>query len=1030
VPNRGRIVLIVIAVVLFVLFTSLHQIAQFWTDYLWFDSVGFSQVWTRTLETKIGLGIAFTLLFFVLMWFNLYLVDRLSPRFRPMGPDEELLNRYHDIVDRRAGALRVIVSLVFAVITGAGMSSEWNEWLLFVNGGDFSSADRQFNLNVGFYVFKLPFLSAVVDWLFAALVIVLLVTAVAHYLNGGIRLQSPIERVTPAVKAHLSVLLALLALVKAADYWLQRYDILFSNRGTVNGATYTEVNAQLPALYLLLFIALASFVLFLVNIRRRGWVLPIVAVGLWFFVQVVVGEIYPAAFQRLIVQPEESSKESTAIQNNIDATKQAYGLDNIKPQVFRSSTSANDAAQAVNTNPATTRNVQLLDPKQVLPTFQKEQEKQAPLLFSGIATDRYMMKVPINTNGDTAQQETQVVLGQREMDEHNVPQPSWQAKQLNYTHGYGLALAAGNAVTTGGSPDYAVRDIPQTTSDSIALQVSSPNNYYFNSDDPNSIPDYSVVQTTSPEFQYGPAGALGVSQPAPSGGVPLDSFLRRAAFGLRFNNFDLVISQYITDQSRILYLRDIKDRAAEAAPFLTYDSDPYPAVVDNRSVYILDAYTTTNMFPDSEVYQNAALTATSLANQEFNYVRNSVKVVVDANDGSMKFYVWDPTDPIITAYQAIFPELFHNRSEMSEDLHSHLRYPEDIFTVQTDMYGRYHINDPANFYNRDGAWEPPLAPATAPNQNNAAANLGQGQIQLNANSNNGGGANPAPGPVSNSSARMTPYYVINKMQGDAAPSFMLMRAYQPYSGGDANKNQLTAFLVAKCDGDEIGQLDLFAPTDQIDGPGLVSSKILGDPNVSQQATLLGQQGSTVKFGDLILMPVDRSVLYVRSMYVIGQNGGVPLVRFVIVYFDGRVSLAPTLKEALHDALSPSSPTVDAVTLEGAPDQPGNPTAASNGSTAPSTTTGGTTPDTSAAGTGTTVPPAASTTVPPSGDVTQLVNEANQDLLDAQTALKSGDLATYQAKVNAAAAAIAQAKALQSQPTPTTSTTTSSTTPPT
>jgi uncharacterized membrane protein (UPF0182 family) len=451
--GRGRIILIVAAVALFLFVTSLRQIAEFWTDFLWFQSVDLESVWSRTLGAKVGLGAFFVLLLFVLLWLNLQIADRISPAFHPLGPDDDLLNRYHQIVDQRAGGLRVIVALILAVITGGGMSGRWSEWLLFTNAGTVGRNDPQFDLDLGFYLFRLPFLAAVVDWMFASLVIVILVTTVAHYVNGGIRLQSPLERVTPQVKMHLSVLLAALALVKAADYYLQRYQILFSTRGAVDGASFMEVNAQLPALNLLLFIAVAAVLLFLVNISRRGWALPAVAVGIWLFVQLVVGGIYPFVYQRFVVTPEESAKESVAIQRNITATREAYGLDDVEEKDFQVSDNVADGVKAIDDNPSITRNVQLLDPDRVLDAFRKKQSVKAPLTFNRVATDRYPMVVP---DGSGATELTQVVIANREMSTADVPSPSWQSEKLNYTHGYGFALAAGNAVDQDGAPAFAV----------------------------------------------------------------------------------------------------------------------------------------------------------------------------------------------------------------------------------------------------------------------------------------------------------------------------------------------------------------------------------------------------------------------------------------------------------------------------------------------------------------------------------------------------------------------------------------------
>jgi uncharacterized membrane protein (UPF0182 family) len=996
-PGRVRVVVIIAAVVVFILITFLRQIAEFWTDYLWFDSVNLSKVWSRTLIIKIELGVMFTFGFFALQWFNLLVADRVSPKFRPLGPDEELLNRYHQIVDRRAGSLRFLVALVFAIITGAQMSSQWNEWVLFNYGGDFGTTDPQFGLDVGFYVFRLPFLVALVDWLFAALVIVLLVTAVAHYLNGGIRFQAPFERVTSQVKAHLSVLLALLALVKAADYWLQHYQILFAERGTVNGASFTEVNAQLPAIYLLLFIALASFVLFIINIRRRGWVFPIAAVGLWIFVQLIVGEVYPAVYQQVVVKGEESTKESSAIENNIAATRISYGINDVEIKDFAYSKEVADAEKAISAHPEITRNVQLLDTRIVDDTFQKLQQLVPPSHFSSVATDRYSMKLP---SGETAP--TQVVISNREMTAEGIPQKSWEGVHLDYTHGYGLALAAGNAVTSDGTPDFAVRGIPLATSPSIALSIEQPNNYFFNAGDSSAdLPTaqlYSVVDTNAPEFDYVKNANDPTKAYSGNGGVKLDSFGRRLAFALKYADPYLVISQFITDNSRLLNLRDVRQRVRQAAPFLTFDRDPYPVVVDHHTSYVIDGYTTSSFYPNAQQYPNqTSTTSGSLIsqNEPFNYVRNSVKAVVDTYDGSMKFYVVDKTDPVIEAYRQAFPEMFEDQSHISQDLKAHLRYPQDIFRVQTDMFGRYHLSNPTDFYKSDKAWEAPLAPAqtietTTGAQANPSTQLGPIVLQ----------------------EKIAPYYVINQLPGDPQPNFMLMRSYQPFSPGTTTAN-LSAFIVARCDGDDLGKLQAFSMTTDVAGPYIANQKMVTEQEVSTLITQLNQQGSQALFGDLVLVPIDKSILYVRGMYVQAKNDKQPqpVLLNVIVFFDGRVVIKKTFREALKTFFPNSNPQ----TLEG-----GAPVSGSK-EPGPTTTTSTTQPPenigTNPPNTGTGVPPALS-------EADQLIADANKLLQEAQDALKSGEpgsLGVYQSKVDEAKKKLDEAQRLRGVASTTTST---------
>src|SRR3954447_8478645 len=387
VGSRGRVTLVVLAIALFVFLTSLRGIAGFYTDLLWFDSLGFRSIFTGVLGAKITLTLIFSAVFFVLLWVNLFIGDRLAPRFRPTGPEEEVLERYHDLIGNRTGVVRLVISLLFGVIAGLGVAGRWHDWILFRHAQDFGVVDPQFKRDVGFYVFRLPFLTFVTDWLFASLVIILLITAVAHYVNGGIRVQGSAQRVTPQVKAHLSVLLGLLAVVKAAGYYLQRYELNFSTRGAVDGATYTDVKAQLPALNLLIIISAVAVVLFIVNIWRRGWVLPMLAVGLWAFVALVVGGIYPAFIQRVKVQPAESSKEQPYIKRNITATRAAINLSEVGSTAFAANDDLNAADLVADSD--TVRNIRLWDPNVIAKAFQKLQEVRDYYQISDVDVDRY-----------------------------------------------------------------------------------------------------------------------------------------------------------------------------------------------------------------------------------------------------------------------------------------------------------------------------------------------------------------------------------------------------------------------------------------------------------------------------------------------------------------------------------------------------------------------------------------------------------------------------------------------------------------
>ncbi|HZA87994.1 MAG TPA: UPF0182 family protein, partial [Acidimicrobiales bacterium] len=506
--------------------------------------------------------------------------DRIAPPFRLSGPEDELLERYHDVVDARMPWLRVIISALLAIIAGSGVSSEWNSWVLFTNGGDFGIEDPQFHNDVGFYVFKLPFLSFVVDWLFASLLIVIIVTAVAHYLNGGIRVQPPSPRVTPQVKAHLSVLLAVLALVKTADYWLQRFELTVSTRGVVDGASYTDVNAQLPALNLLVLISLCAAGLFVFNIFRRGWTLPVLAVGLWMFVAIAAGGIYPQFVQWARVGPNESARERPYIERNIEATTAAMGLDKVTTQRFTPKETPEEVELAGSEQ--TVRNIRLWDPSARLSgqTFEQLQRIRNYYNINDVDVDRYMI------DGEP----TQVNIGARTINPDGVPGESWEAEHLAYTHGYGVVMAPSNAAE-GNEPRFVIDDIPaQITGDGLELEQ---NGIYFGED----LGGYIVVNTNRDEIDYQDEEETRVTSYRGDDGVEANSLLRRAAFALRFGDINPLISDFMNDDSRVVYVRDVVERVTKLAPFLDADNDPYPVVVDKGVRWVVDLYTTTSRYP-------------------------------------------------------------------------------------------------------------------------------------------------------------------------------------------------------------------------------------------------------------------------------------------------------------------------------------------------------------------------------------------------------------------------------------------------
>jgi uncharacterized membrane protein (UPF0182 family) len=973
-PPRARPALILTVVVLVALVFSLGKIAGFYTDFLWFHQLGFTDVFTGLLGAKIFLAVFFTAVMFVLVIVNLVVADRLAPRFQSFGPDDELVQRYREAVGRHANKVRLGVAIVFALLLGTGQSSQWSNWILFRHAKSFGTKDAQFHRDVGFYVFKLPFLQNIVSWSFAAVMVVAFLTAVFYYLNGGIRLQAPSNRVSPQVKAHLSVLFGVLALIKAAGYYYDQFGLVIGKRAAapVKGATYTDVHAQLPALHLLLFIMVLAFALFIYNIRLRGWTLPLLAIGLWFLVSVAVGSIYPLIIEQYTVKPAENRKEAPYIARNIAATRLALGIGNVKLNPFPASNTLTTAD--VTSNADTLRNIRLWDPALTVGTNKQLQELKQYYRINNVDMDRYRLGAA----------QTPTVLSVRELNQDDLPQNSWVNKHLQFTHGYGATLAPANAVTADGQPVFAIKDVPPAlapTAPPGTPQISTPGVYFG-----ENSPDFSIVNTRQPELNYQkPDGSNEATPYAGKGGVQLSSLLRRLAFAARFGDINILISSQISARSRIIYIRNVQARVHKAAPFLRLDADPYAALVDGRIVWIQDAYTVTDNYPYSQDPNVDRLTDNSGLKTAFNYVRNSVKVVVDAYDGTTSLYVQDPTDPIVQAYRAEFPSLFKNRSEMSPDLVAHLRYPEELFKVQTTAFGRYHITDPLAFYSSTDAW-------------NVAQDPGVGKADLKAAQTVA--TTPSGVPIAGTArrARQDPYYLELRLPDATSQEFQILQPFVPQSSDDKQEN-LTAFMVAKCDPADYGQLEVFKmPTGiQVSGPAQVDTRIQQDPVVSRDITLLNTNNSEADFGNILTIPIQGSLIYFRPLYVKSTRTGNPIPQFkkAIVVYGSAVAYGNSLQEALT-ALFPSigpivGPAVTPVTPP--------------------------------------VIPPGGTISPPSGTVLtvqQLLQQAQADHLAADAALKAGDLATYQRNVNAENAlidkALAQLQATTGAPGSTTTTT--------
>ncbi len=964
--RRARWWIIGAIVVFIILAASLRTLASIYTDGLWFSSVGYHNVFSTLLVVKLGLFGVFGAIFFVVMWVNLVVCDRLASEDIGAVQKDELVRRYQQIVRPYAGRIYVALSIVMALIAASGTIGEWQNWILFRHGGNFGIKDPQFGKDIGFYIFKLPFLNFVVDWTLAILIVTLIVSTIFHYLNGGILPQRGVPRVRPAVKAHLSVLLALIALTKAAGYVLQRWGLVNAHDGYVNGAGYTDVHARLPALLLLVVVSIFAAAILLFNIRRQGWTLPILAVGIWAFVALVVGVIYPALLQTLKVTPAQSSLEAPYIQRNITATRAAYDLNHVAVKSFEATTTISKATATAPATSATLSNIRLWDPDPsiTLQTFQKEQAIKSYYTFQSLGVDRYTV------DGQT----TPVLIGVRGINPSNLPSQSWVNQHLQYTHGDGAVIALANQAQSNGNPTYGIKNVPPTSSNGLP-KIKQPNVYFASGDS-----GYVVADTKQLELDYQTGTGTNVeSHYKSTGGVQLTSLFKRAAFALRLGDFNLLISDQITDKSRLLFVRDPVQIAEKAAPFLTFNQSPY-AVVDTKDgqiYWIVDGYTTTNQYPYSQNADTQQVASGSSLPGSYNYVRNSVKVVINAYSGKTTFYNADPSDPILQAYEAAFPNMFTPLSKMPAPLKAHLRYPPDIFSIQSAVYGRYHLTSPSQFYAASNAWQ--LSPT-------AGAGPQSQSLQVQVTFNQQGQA------VSSSPDRMAPLYQVTALPGSSSQTQVLTvtDAFVPATQSNAtgaNNPNLTAFMVATSDPLNYGKLSVYEVPQGTAGPANADTSIGQNPTVSKDITLLDQHGSEVLLGNTLMVPIGQSIVYLRPLYVASSTLSQPQLNYVIGVLGQKVVIEPTVGSTLSDLLH----------LQ---------TEIAGGGGSSSTTVGGTVP----------------------AAVQQYLNAAQTDYQNAQTALAAGDLGAYQTDIDAMAAAITNARAAitptsGAKTTPTTTTTT-------
>lgn len=873
------------------------RVAGFATDVLWFDSIGYLGVLTTVLTTQVGLAVAAGTFVALLVGVDLFLARRFAPPYRIPSPQEEAVERYRDALDPIARPVLLSVAVLVGLLASLTVVGEWDTVLLWANAQEFGRADPQFGRDLGFFVFRLPLYLFLNSWLFTILALAIALTALAHYVFGGIRPQAPGQRVTAAANVHLSVLLALLVAVRAWGFWLDRYELSFDRTRVLTGLGYTSATARLPALTLLTVIAAVCVVLFLLNVRARNFLLPVAGVGILLVAALVLVGIYPAVIQRFQVTPQERERERPYIAEHLALTNFGYGLEGVEVAPFEPSAELTAAQASENT--ATLESIRLWDPPVLEPVYSQLQGLRQFFDFADIDVDRYALDGTVE----------EVNLAVRGLDVTELPSDSWQNQHLEYTHGYGIVASDVSDSIGTGQPRFLVSDIPLAGAPELLLERPQ---IYFG----ESLPDYSIVGTEQGELDFVGAEAGEERQGFRydgADGVRLGSLLRRLAFAVRYREPNIVLSGLLTPESRLIQRRELTDRVGAVAPFLQLDGDPYPVVVEGGVRWVIDAYTTSDMLPYSvrqdlgrltEVQRTRLVQGTgddgsqTLVERQAlesglegtaNYVRNSVKAVVDAYDGTVTLYVIDQEDPVLAAWRQVFPDSFTDVDQAPDELVAHFRYPEDLLRVQAAIYAPYHVGDPDTFYSSEDAWQIPADAAAVANDSRVADN-------------------PPP---------LRPSYLQLRLPEEDTEEFVLVQPFSP-----RNRPNLIAYLAARSDPGVYGQLRAYQlpASRSVPGPEQVQSRIRADRAVARETTLLGQQGSLVRYGNLLTIPVADSLLYVQPLFVEAENAAIPELRFVVLVQGERVVAEETLGEALTalfgervdvgEPVDPDAPAVD------------------------------------------------------------------------------------------------------------------------
>ncbi len=859
-------------ITLVVLAVILIASSGFYADLLWFKSVHFTSVWTKVLETKVILFIAFGLVTSLIITANIYLAYKKRPIYVPTSVEAESLDRYRSQIEPIRRYLVIAIAIALFYFAGSSGTRLWSSWLQFQNSTPFGSKDPQFHLDISFFAFKLPFYQSLIGWAISTVLLTLAATAGVHYLYGGIRPAVAQDRTTVAARVQLSVLLGVFVLIKAVAYWFDRYALALKEGKLITGLTYTDVNAVLPAKAILAGIALICALLFFANIVRRSWILPAAGVSLMLISSLIIAGIYPSAIQQFTVKPSESSKEAPYIQRNIDATRAAYGLSDVKVNDYQA-TIQTSAGQLAN-DASTLSNIRLIDPNVEAATFRQLQQIKPYYTFPDILDmDRYKV------NGKT----TDAVVAVRELNINGNPSRNWINDHLVYTHGFGFVAANSNTVDADGKPNFSVGNIPPTN----GLGAFQPRIYFG-----ENVPDYSIVggskTSAAAELDYPDDNSANGQKNytyTGTGGVPMGNLFSRLLFAVKYKEQRILLSNLVNADSKILYNRNPKQRVAKVAPWLTLDGNTYPAIVNGKVLWIVDGYTTSTGYPYSkktnlaDATTNSVTTSSStvgtLPNQSVSYIRNSVKATVDAYDGTVTLYQWDTSDPVLKTWSKAFPGTVKPKSAMSAALLAHIRYPEDLFNVQRDVLSTYHVTTAGAYYGGQDFWRVPTDPSA----------------------------------IGGNSSLQPSYYMTMQLPGAKKSAFSLTTSFVPRG----NRQNLTAFAVVNSDnGPDYGKISVLQlpRSTNIAGPSQVASNFEAKPEVAQALSLLRQGGSDVVLGNLLTLPVGGGLLYVQPVYVraTANSSAYPLLQKVLVSFGDQIGFDNTLQGALDQVFGGNSGT--------------------------------------------------------------------------------------------------------------------------